>query len=403
MEMTIPSVSELQDLHTRLKRFTDGFADCFVRPSTRKHLQTYIAGQTSALERKSVEPMALAAGMPPRTLQEFLSLSRWDHDKMRSRVLQHVVHQHASPAAIALLDETAFPKKGEKTAGVQRQYCGAKGRTENCVVAVYLGYATEQFHALVDCALFVPEEHWAEDLPRRRAAGIPDALQFQTKPQIALELLRRTQASGAAFKYLTADEWYGSSSAFRSGVAALGITYVVEVNPTVCGWTQQPASACPGVHAGTARVERAWRCGGPSWNAFHIKDTEKGPVVWEVRAGRFWPSYNGQCLPEGWRLQMRHALTGERKYFLSNAALDTPLEVLLHVAFSRAEIEQLFEAAKGEIGLDHFEVRNYLPLLRQLIVSLASLLFLAEQTTRLREKKRLVESLPGQKSGRSAA
>lgn len=375
-------------------------------------------GQTSALPRKSVEPMALQAGVPPRTLQEFLSLSRWDSAKMRARIRELVLSRHPGEAAIALIDETSFPKKGDKTAGVQRQYCGATGKTDNCVVTINLGYAVPDFHTLIDCDLYLPEAAWAGDPERRKAAGIPDGLPFRTQNQIALDLLRRAQENGAGFKYLAADERYGSDSKFRAAVAGMGITYVVEVSRTTYGWTQRPRFEMPEASSPAGRprkkprlesgeralrrVDELWKRGGPSWQACHVKDTEKGPVVWETRAARFWPSHQGGCLEECWLLIARNALTGELKYFLSNASADTPVETLLHVAFSRAEIEQLFEAAKGEIGLDHFEVRHYTPLMRHLIVSVASLLFLMEQTARLR-KKRLVERLPGQSRDRGAA
>ena len=417
MDNSTVTVANISDLHRRLKQFAGCFADCFSRTPTHGHLLTYMAGQHSSLPRKSIEPMALNAHMPPRTLQEFLGLSRWDHTRMRQRVLQRVLQGHASPSAIALVDETSFAKKGSKTAGVQRQHCGATGKTDNCVVAVYLGYATEDFHALVDCDLYLPEETWAQDEKRRAEAGIPEELTFRTKGEIALDLLRRTVAAGAAFKYLTADELYGSSSEFREGVAQLKITYVVEVGRMTSGWNLKPYFKLPRSQSGgrprtqlkrtpstppPRRVDQHWKRGGPPWKKYRIKDTEKGPVVWEARAARFWPSRKGECLPECWLLVARHVTTGEMKYFLSNAPKDAPIETLLHVAFSRAEVEQLFEASKGEIGLDHFEVRHYLPLMRHLIVSLASLLFLEEQTQRL-EKKLLVERVPGARSGGRAA
>jgi len=402
-------MSQLTDLYSRLKRFSTHFEDCFSRKPTHAHLLTYMAGQHSSLQRKSIEPMALAADVPPRTLQEFLGLSRWDHERMRQRVLELVIKKHASPSAIALIDETSFAKKGSKTAGVQRQYCGATGKTDNCVVAVYLGYAKDDFHALVDCDLYLPRETWAENSERRAEAGIPTDLEFRTKGQIALDLLRRTITAGASFKYLTADELYGTSSEFRAGVAKLGIVYVVELNPTTSGWTHKPRlenqrakKNKPEDMQAPRRVDQTWKRGGPSWHTYRIKETEKGPMVWEARAARFWPSHRGRVLPEAWLLVARNVITGELKYFLSNAAVDARIETLLHVAFCRAEVEQLFEASKGEIGLDHFEVRHYLPLMRHLIVSLASLLFLEEQTRRLR-KKLLVECMSGQSGDRSAA
>jgi SRSO17 transposase len=418
MEHDMVKATEVQDLRRRIGRFARGFEDCFARRPTHGHFRTYLEGQTSALERKSIEPMALQAGVPPRTLQEFLGLSRWDHQKMRDRIRERVLSRHASQAPIALIDETSFPKKGAKTACVQRQYCGATGKTDNCVVTVNLGYAVPDFHTLIDCDVYLPAEAWAQNEERRREAGIPADLKFRTKGEIALDLLRHAQAHGAGFKYLTADELYGSSAAFRAGVAELGMVYVVEVSRSTCGWThapkfEKPAAAYqlgrprkkPQLEAHTRtqrRVDRLWQRGGPSWRGFHVKDTEKGPVVWDVRATRFWPSRKGQCLAECWLLVARNAMTGELKYFLSNASADTAVETLLHVAFTRAEVEQLFEAAKGEIGLDHFEVRQYVALIRHMIVSLASLLFLAEETSRLR-KKLLVEHMPSQSGDRGAA
>ena len=418
MNDEIVTVADISDLPRRLGRFAKDFEDCFVSQPTHGHFQTYMEGQTSALQRKSVEPMALQAGVPPRTLQQFLGLSKWDHPKLRERILERVLSRHPGQSPIALIDETSFPKKGDKTAGVQRQYCGATGKKDNCVVTVNLGYAVPDFHALIDCDVYLPEETWADDAQRRKDTGIPDDLQFRTKGQIALDLLRRTQEHGAGFKYLTADELYGSSSEFRAGVADLGIVYVVETRCSTYGWSKRPRFEAPpvtGQHgrprkklklASEAReprrVDELWERGGPSWLGYHVKDTEKGPVVWEVRATRFWPSLDDVCLDECWLLVARHVITGELKYFLSNASADTPLEALLHVAFTRAVIEQLFEAAKGEIGLDHFEVRQYLSLVRHLIVSMASLLFLMEETTRLR-KKTVVECVSGQSRHRGAA
>jgi SRSO17 transposase len=418
MEDVLVSVDDIADLPLRLKRFAAEFEECFASRPTRGHFLTYMRGQTSRLERKSVEPMALEMGVPPRTLQEFLGLSRWDHIKLRERLRERVLARHSGEAPIALIDETSFAKKGDETVGVQRQYCGSTGKTDNCVVTVNLGYAVPGFQALIDCDLYLPEETWANDPERRGKAGVPDELKFRTKSQIALDLLCRAQENGAGFKYLTADELYGSNSQFRAGVAALGIVYMVEVGRMVHGWTKQPRFETPEQpggggrprkkpklaegERGPRRVDELWQRGGPSWRGYHVKDTEKGPVVWEARATRFWPSHQGGCLAEGWLVVARNVQTREFKYFLSNAPEDTPIETLLHVAFTRAVIEQLFEAAKGEVGLDHFEVRRYLPLMRHLIVSLASLLFLSEQTARL-EKKLLVEHLSGESRDRGAA
>jgi SRSO17 transposase len=150
-------------------------------------------------------------------------------------------------------------------------------------------------------------------------------------------------------------------------------------------------------------VEALWKRGGPSWEAFHVKDTEKGPVVWKVRAVRFRPLEEQVAGDEAWLIVARNVATDEVKYFLSNAPERTPVETMLHVAFTRWHVEKLFKESKGEIGLGHFEVRRYLPVMRHLILSMASLLFLAEQTERLRGEKPVVEHLPGEGCRRGPA
>src|SRR5271169_1419507 len=160
-------VEQIRQLEPKLDRFLGRFADCFARKDTRAHLGVYVRGQLSDLPQKSVEPIALAAGVAPRTLQEFLSQLVWDHDMMRDRVQQLVLDQHTGPHRIGIFDETSDPKKGVKTPGVQKQWCGRLGKVENCLVTVHLAFAQENFHCLVDGELFLPES-WAADRERCR-------------------------------------------------------------------------------------------------------------------------------------------------------------------------------------------------------------------------------------------
>jgi SRSO17 transposase len=375
-------------------------------------MRTYVGGQVGHLERKNAAAIALEAGVPPRSLQEFLAIHGWDDGRVRDRVHELVVAGHGAPNAIAVIDETSFPKKGDKTAGVQRQYCGATGTVDNCVVSVHLGYVAGDFHALLDGDLYLPQG-WLADRERCREAGIPEAVAYRPKWRIALDLLRHAVGNGVPFRYLTADEEYGRCETFRAEVDALGLVYVVEVPCALSGWTKRPRVLAPGKQAGGAgrpstrprlaptarrprRVDRLWKRGGPSWQAFHVKNTQKGPVVWEARVTRFFP-HTDDGLPgdEGWLVVARHVLTGERKYFLSNAPKHTPAEVLLRVAFDRDPVEKLFEESKGEVGLDHFEARGYRAVRRHLVLSMVSLLFLAEQTEQLRGEKSVVEPAAG--------
>jgi SRSO17 transposase len=410
-------LTEIRFLKRRLNRFLKQFDDCIKTAPSRAHLRTYVRGQVSGLERKSVEPMALAAGVAPRTLQEFLGLHRWDHNAVRSRVQKIVMRDNPDDNAIGLIDETTFAKKGDKTAGVQRQWCGCTGKKENCVMTVHLGYSAGDFHALIDSDLYLPEETWHADRARCREAGIPDEVVYRPKWQIALDLLDCAIGNGVRFKYLVADEAYGRVPAFLHGVAARGICYVVEVPKSVCGWSQCPRLTVPEHMASTGRppskprldsstkrarrVEQLWRRGGPSWQRFHVKNTDKGPLVWDARVVRFYPSEDQLPAEECWLIVARNVLSGEIKYFLSNAPKNTPAEVLLHVAFSRWHIERVFEDGKGQVGLDHFEVRGYLPLMRHLILSMVSFLFLVQETQRLREKKSAMVRAPSPRRHRS--
>lgn len=389
----------LERFRSALDAFCGEFDDCIKTKPSRGHLRTYLAGQLGPLPRKSVEPLALDAGVPPRTLQEFLSLHRWDEAKVAQRIRELVVSRHADPEAVAVVDETSFAKKGEHTVGVQRQYCGATGKTDNCVVTVHLGYATDDFHALVDSDVYLPEETWALDQGRRAEVGVPDKVGFRPKWKIALDLLRRTVAEGVTFKYLAADEAYGGCGAFRRETARLGLLYVVEVPVKLTGWTVARRER----RGEARRLDKLWERGGPSWETYHVKETEKGPVVWEARAARFRPHEGSKAGAECWLVVARNVVTGEVKYFYSNLPAEARVEEVLRVAFMRWHVERCFEEAKGEIGLGHFEVRKWKALARHLILSAASLLFLNEQVKRMRGKKPLVDGLPGKGRRRSAA
>ena len=386
-------IEVLASLRTELDRFAQEFDDCFPSRPSRDHLRRYVRGQLSDLPRKSVEPIALETGVPPRTLQEFLSIHRWDEGAMRDRVQEIVVERHAHDEAIGAIDETSFPKKGDKTPGVQRQHCGATGKTDNCVVTVHLGYVAKEFHALLDGDLYLPES-WHADRKRCREAGIPDDLVYRPKWQIAVEQVRGAVSRGVRMKWLCADEAYGRVSEFRLDIADLGIQYVVEIPCNLTGWLPSRLGK-----EDARRVDQLWKRGGPSWETWRIKETEKGPAVWDVRAIRIHMKEEDVAGEEQWLLIVSNVLEDEVKYFLSNAPATTSVGVLLHVAFSRWHIERIFRECKNEAGLDHYEGRVYVGFKRHLILTSVSLLYLAEQKERLSSKK----GGPDSRSSRSGA
>lgn len=389
-------IRTLKGLRHKLARYTREFRKCIRDRRTREHMRTYVRGQLGPLAAKSVEPIALDAGVAPRTLQQFLSMRKWDEQKLRRRHQRVLQRDHGGENAIAVVDETTFAKRGDKTVGVKRQYCGTLGKVDNCVATVHLGYVREEFHALLDGDVFIPED-WMEDRQRRREAGVPEEMVFRTKPQIALDLLRRSIETGVQLRWLAADALYGRSASFRNEVARLGLWYAVEIPCSMTGWTQRPCTGPDGLPQEGERevreVSKPWKRGGPSWKQYRIKDTEKGPIVWTVRETLFYPNDHGRP-GEPLRLVIaanRH--TEEIKYFYSNAPMEIGLSEVLCVAGSRCHIEQLFEEAKQEVGFDAFEVRTYRSVQRHLVLSMLSVYFLSEQAGRLRGEKSMVERL----------
>ncbi len=408
---------QIRRLKPELTCYLREFDDCFARRDTRGHLSTYVEGQLSELPAKSCEPMALAAGVAPRTLQEFLAQHRWDEDRMRRRLQEVVVRDHAGPHSIGVIDETSDVKKGDKTPGVQRQYCGCVGKQENGIVTVHLGYASGDFHALIDGELFLPES-WSEDRPRCRAAGIPDGMVYRPKWKIALELYDRAVENGMTFDWLTFDEGYGGKPLFLQGLHERRQLFVAEVPVTFSCWSQGPqVTDRPFRRGGRGRPRKVPRlvAGSPApqsvkelaengpvlrdqeWTQDYVKEGAKGPLVWEAKHARV-VMKNDDGLP-GVELHLvvaRNALDHEEvKYFVSNAPAGMRVETLLLVAFSRWRVERCFRDQKQEIGLDQWEGRCYLGLKRHLILSCVSYLFLARCSQRLRGGKSRGHRLPG--------
>jgi SRSO17 transposase len=404
----------IKNMGRKLRTFLAEFDDCFSRSDQRAHLQTYINGQLSDLERKSIEPIALAANVPPRTLQYFLSSAPWDGPRLRDRVQWIVARDHSHPRAIGIIDESGNPKKGDHTAGVQRQWCGNTGKLDNCVVAVHLAYAFNDFQCLLDSDLFLPKE-WADDPKRRKAAGIPEDVVYRKKADIALEQISRAIKNGIRFSALTFDELYGRDGEFLDGLDALGQDYVGEIPSDFTGWLHQPQvlqkpTAAQRRKKGRKRhFPRLARKALPAcevrnlavysrvfakqrWRRFRIKDGEKGPIVWEVKYCRFYRKHGQDGLPGPAHtlIVARNVLEkSEVKYFLSNRLVGSPgvtLEWLLWVAFSRPPIERCFELGKSELGMDHFEVRSWGAIHRHFYVSQLSQLFCARVHQQLREK-----------------
>lgn len=401
------TVKQIASLGRELVLFLRLFAGCFGRQEPRELLHGYVQGQLSSIERKSVEAMALKVGIPPRTLQRLLELIKWDQEKLRDRCQQIVAKEHAHPRAIGLVDESGVPKSGQDTVGADRQWCGRTGKVDNCVVSVHISYATEDFLCLLDSTVYLPES-WAFDPDWRAKAHVPEEVEFRTKPQIAEEQIERALGHGIQVAAWTFDELYGRDSKFLDFLQAHDQNFVAEVPVNFRGWLRAPKvlRQPPPNAPRRGRRKKYPRLGReiPScevrnllkyspefrdqpWQPFHIKDSDKGPVVWEVKwASLYRKQSNGLPSPAGCLIVARNVLNpGEVKYFVANQVPGengVTLKWLLWVAFRRWPVERCFREAKNELGMDHYQVRGWRCLHRHFYITQLSQLFCA----RVRQK-----------------
>jgi SRSO17 transposase len=404
---------EIEALEPRFEAFCRPFLELLPEGKgrgagcTRRNCALYVRGLLSDLERKSVEPIALASGVDERALQQFLASRPWDHDAMRDEIQRQAVGALPALLELALIDETSHVKKGKKTPGVQRQYCGSVGKVENCIVTVHLAGASADggAAALLDSDLYVPDS-W--DAARRKEAKIPADVKPRAKWQVALAQCRRARDNGLHFRWLAADEGYGGKPGFLAGLVDLGQAFAVEIPKTFRGWTHPPHRWSDGATKPSA-VEPLVRhsCEGTRWRKYAVKVTTKGPTAWEVRVLPF-GFRDGQRVVGGVQLlAARNVLAPEEvKYF---AVFDptgaAPEAAKVRAAFGRPAVEEAFKKSKGELGLSHYEGRTYSGLIRHCHLAALALLFLEIEETDEREKKRTgSDGVPNpSRHGRAAA
>jgi SRSO17 transposase len=395
----VMNADQIRSLQPALAALLERFRPFFPRKKTFDHWHRYLAGLMADLKRKCIEPIALAAGVPVRTLQEFLAFFVWDHDRVSNGLQQLVADEHGCDEAIGVLDASAHHKQGDKTPGVQRQWCGERGKIENCVVGQHLLYTdnhpTNPFSCVLASDLYLPKS-WDEDRDRCREAKIPDDVEYRPKWQIALDQVAHASGNGVRFSWVTFDEDYGHVPMFWFCLGALGQRGIGEVPRNFLCWPIRPACrSFQGPHA-AKRVDNVCRHSPlftqQNWRKVKIKDTTRGKAIWEVKAARVHLMDTSCGVPEPtdrqyWLIVARNPATVEYKYFVSNAAAGVSVKVMLRVAFARWHVEKWFERGKQEAGFGAFEVRTYKSLIRHWLCSCMVMYFLAAQTQRLRGEK----------------
>jgi SRSO17 transposase len=377
------TADQLQAIGPQFTAFLQPFERFFDTPASVRHFRHYARGLLSDLPRKTAEPLALAAGTPPRSLQQFLKACLWDHDGLTDGLQQSLrailADQPPDPVGtVGILDETSARKQGTKTPGVRRQYLGCIGKVDNGIVSVHLAVARGSFKALLDSELFLPES-WEADRERCREADIPDEVRYRPKWQIGIELLARAERNGWHFDWLTFDEGYGGKPGLLQVLDLVGQSYVGEVPMTFAsrpGRRRTAVSAAavfslPGVKRQAAR-------------SFRIKQ-QSGVAVWQVKVVKV--ALGEDRRPRHRLILARNRATGEKKYFITNAPGRIGVRRVLAAAFVRWNVEHVFRVAKGEVGLTHFEGRSYVSLKRHFVLCLVVMTFVTLHTLRLRGEK----------------
>ncbi len=380
---------EVRAAAKRVTQWHERFAGLFGRKEPQGHSLVYLKGLMSDQKRKSVEPIALQFARRPNgaaatqkeavAMQGFLTQSPWEAGDVFQEI-QAVFAEELVPTTaqwllgtVGVIDESGFEKAGTESVGVARQWCGRLGKTENCQVGVFLTGVTPGGVAGLDAELFLTEE-WAADRKRRKKTRVPKEVKFQTKPQIAAEMIRRTRAAGKVqFDWIVADCLYGDSGDFLDALEAMPQRYLVEVKKNTLVWTVDPTTL-PGKTPGPKKrkelrsyryrevrsvQEIAAEVPAEAWRPLNLREGSNGPLVFEFAVLRVWAMRHNQPGPPIW-LVIRRSLDGKEVwYYVSNADAETPWQTLAMVTGTRFRVEEYFEDGKTHLGMADYEARAW--------------------------------------------
>jgi len=380
----------MQGLLKRLEGFAEPFAKSLAGPQQRRHASEYMAGLLSKLERKTGEAIAYLHDQERQGLQKFVGHVPWDHKPLLEALAGQVAKDLGAPDAVIVFDPSAFPKKGTKSVGVARQWCGRLGKVDNCQVGVFMAYVSRKGHTLVDTCLYLPKE-WTKDRARCKAAGVPRGVKFRTRHQLALEML--DEGGGRLpHGWVAGDDEMGRPSGFRRGLQGRGERYLLAVPsntlvrdldvppPQYSGRGRHPMSPFLRLDRWCAALPEA------AWTRIDVRDGEKGPLVVEVVKRRVQArTETGGTAPEELLFVTRERQadgTFKHDYHLSNAAPEVPLEELARVSKAAHRIEECIKDAKGEAGLADYQVRNWSAWHHHHALSLLATWFLNQEARR---------------------
>ncbi len=340
---------QVQDWDFAFEGLIDRIRPHFSRIEAEERARSYVQGLLSPIERKNGWQIAEEAGdSTPYGIQNLLGRSVWEVDSVRDELIEYVKDHLFSADGVGVFDETGFIKKGRQSVGVQRQYSGTAGKVENCQIGVFLTYVSESGHTFLDRDLYLPES-WTQDPERCRRAGVPEDIEFATKPALAQQMLARTLDRGMRFAWITGDAVYGNNPGLRRALEAQVQAYVLGIagsQQVVIGETSLQAT------------ETLTHLTETDWQRLSAGNGTKGPRTYD------WAVLTlSEPAPESWahRLLFRRSLKdpNEIAYYRVFAPMECPLTDMVRVAGCRWTIEECFETSKGEVGLDQYDVRSW--------------------------------------------
>jgi SRSO17 transposase len=400
--------TDVHELASELEAYQAIYSNCFIRREQREKCHLYLHGLLQELPNKSIETMMLHNnGDDPngiRAMQHFISQGAWDDEAVLVRHAQEVDKDLGDAEGVLIVDGSDFPKQGAESVGVKRQWCGQLGKVANCQAGVFLGYASEHGYTLLDRRLYMPHD-WFEDeayAQRRHQCGVPEALSFQTKQELALAMVRGVATGGnLRYRWLTCDEFFGRDSDFLDGVGSYA-WYLAEVPTNTSVWLQRPRTEVPAWSGHGRKPTRVRLAKGEpdsqavtlvaaqlpreAWQQYTVKEGTKGPIVAEFAALRVINTRNHLPGHEVWLICRRDIISNERKFYLSNAPPDTLLTAFVRVTGLRWPIESCFEEGKQELGLGDYQVRSWVGWHHHMTLCILAHFFLVRIQRRLQDK-----------------
>ena len=386
--MSVSAASSAAAVHwaAALDQVAQRLGQRFTRAEPRRRALAYLKGLLSPVPRKNGWQLAEQAGdRSPYGVQHLLGRATWQADEVRDDMRAYVMEHLGDADGVLIIDETGFLKKGAQSAGVQRQYSGTAGRVENCQIGVFLVYYTARGRTFLDRALYLPRA-WSEQTQRCQAAGIPDTVGFATKPMLVRQMLQRALDAGVPARWVTGDSVYGSDSQFRHFLESRQMAYVLGITSN---YTLRPYTA--GAFA-EQLPKQAWRCRSAGTGS-------KGPRRYDWALHRIYLDERGW----GHWLLVRRQLKPphERAYYRVFAPANTTLEQMVAVAGKRWAVEECFETAKGECGLDEYEVRSWTGWHRHVTLALLAHAYLTVVRAQAANPKQVKKRPPRRNSSKS--